>query len=220
MFTLQHYVGFCHTVWISRKYECPLPPEPYPTPPLHPILLDCHRLQEWAPCVIQQLSISYLFNIWTSQMVLVVKNLPTNTGDIGDTDFIPGLGRCPGGGHSNPLQYSSLENPMDKGAWQVTVNRVAKSQTWLKGLSSTQCIFSVLLSQVVPLFPVPTVSTRRPSISASLLSCKWVHQYHFSRFHRYALFSFLFLTCFTHLTDCRSIHLTTTDSNMFLFTAE
>jgi len=62
-------------------------------------------------------------------MVLVVKNLPTNTGDMGDTGFIPGLGRCPGGGHSNPLQYSSLENPMDKGAWQVTVYRVAKSQT-------------------------------------------------------------------------------------------
>ena len=49
-------------------------------------------------------------------MVLVVRNLPTNTGDIGDTGFIPGLGRCPGGGHGNPLQYPSLENPMDKGA--------------------------------------------------------------------------------------------------------
>ena len=44
-------------------------------------------------------------------MVLVVKNLPTNAGDIRDAGLIPGLGRCPGGGHGNPLQYSCLENP-------------------------------------------------------------------------------------------------------------
>jgi len=49
----------------------------------------------------------------------VVKNLPVNTGDgrdVRDTGSIPGLGRSPGGGHSNPLQYSCLENPMDRGA--------------------------------------------------------------------------------------------------------
>ena len=44
---------------------------------------------------------------------------------------IPGLGRSPGGGHSNPLQYSSVENPMDRGAWWATIHGVAKSQTWL-----------------------------------------------------------------------------------------
>ena len=44
-------------------------------------------------------------------MVLVVKNLPANAGDIRDTGSIPGLGRCPGGGHDNPFQYSCLENP-------------------------------------------------------------------------------------------------------------
>ena len=47
-----------------------------------------------------------------------VKNLPANAGDVGS---IPGLGRSPGGGHSNPLQYSCLENSMDRGAWQGTV---------------------------------------------------------------------------------------------------
>ena len=47
----------------------------------------------------------------------------------GDPDSIPGLGRPPGGGHGNPLQYSCLENPMDRGAWQAIVHRVAKSQT-------------------------------------------------------------------------------------------
>ena len=59
----------------------------------------------------------------------VVKNLPANTGDIKDTGSILGLGRSPGGGHGNPLQYSCLENPTDRGAWQAIVHRVTKSQT-------------------------------------------------------------------------------------------
>ena len=66
---------------------------------------------------------------WTSQVVLVVKNPPANAGDIRDAGLIPGLGRWPGGGHGNPLQYSCLENPMDREAWQVVVHRVAKSWT-------------------------------------------------------------------------------------------
>ena len=66
---------------------------------------------------------------WASQMVLVVKNLPANAGDVKEVGSIPGLGRTPGGGHGNPLRYFCLENPMDRGAWQATVHRVAKSQT-------------------------------------------------------------------------------------------
>ena len=57
-------------------------------------------------------------------VTLVVKNPPANAGDIKDTILIPGLGRSPGGGYGNPLQYSCLENPMDRGAWQATVHRV------------------------------------------------------------------------------------------------
>ena len=53
----------------------------------------------------------------------------------------PGLGRFPGGGHGNPLQYSCLENPLDRGAWQATVHRVAESQTRLKQLSKANKIF-------------------------------------------------------------------------------
>ena len=53
---------------------------------------------------------------------------------------IPGLGRSPGGGHSNPLQYPCLENPMDRGAWQATVHRVAKSRTRLKRLGTCVCV--------------------------------------------------------------------------------
>ena len=73
-----------------------------------------------------------------SQVVPVVKNQPANAGDIRDvsvTGLIPGLGRSPGVGHGNPLQYSCLENPMERGAWQATVYRVTQSWTWLKQLS-------------------------------------------------------------------------------------
>ena len=60
----------------------------------------------------------------------VVKNLLANAGDAGDVDLIPGLGRSPGGGNSNLLQYSCLGNPM-QGAWQATAHRVTKSRTRL-----------------------------------------------------------------------------------------
>ena len=59
----------------------------------------------------------------------MVKNLPANAGDIRDADSVTGSGRSPGGGHNNPLQYSCLENPVDRGAWRATVHRVAKSWT-------------------------------------------------------------------------------------------
>ena len=57
------------------------------------------------------------------------KESACNAGDVGS---VPGWGRSPGGGHENPLQYSCLENPMDKGAWQAMVHGVAKSQTRMK----------------------------------------------------------------------------------------
>ena len=57
----------------------------------------------------------------------MVKNLPANTGDARDMDSIPGSGRSPGEGHGNPLQYSCLENPLDRGGWWVTVHRVTKN---------------------------------------------------------------------------------------------
>ena len=64
-------------------------------------------------------------------MAPVVKNLPANAEDVRDAGLIPGLGRFPGGGHGNPLQYSCLENSMDRGAWRSTVHGVTKSQTRL-----------------------------------------------------------------------------------------
>ena len=71
-----------------------------------------------------------------SQVMLVVKKLPANAGDIRDTGSIPGWGRSPGGGHGNPLQSSGLENPMDRQAWKATAHRIAKSQTRLSQLGT------------------------------------------------------------------------------------
>ena len=63
-----------------------------------------------------------------SQVVLVVKNLPANAEDVRDMGSSSGSGRSPRGGHGNPLQYSHLENPMDRRAWRATVHRVTESE--------------------------------------------------------------------------------------------
>ena len=68
-------------------------------------------------------------------MVLVVKNLPVNDGNIRDVGSIPGLGSSPGGGHGSLLQYSCLEKPMNRGVWWAMVHSVTKHQTQLKWLS-------------------------------------------------------------------------------------
>ena len=68
---------------------------------------------------------------WLLQATLLVKNLPFNAGDDKDMGSIPGSGRSPGGGHGNPLEYSCLKNPMDRGAWRATVHGVTKGQTRL-----------------------------------------------------------------------------------------
>ena len=73
-----------------------------------------------------------LLGNWAVLVVIVVRNPPANAGDVREVGSIPGLGRSPGGGHGNSLQDSCLENPMDRGAWQTTVHRAAKSQTQLK----------------------------------------------------------------------------------------
>ena len=71
-----------------------------------------------------------------NQVALVVKNLPANAGDLRDVGSIPGSERFPGGAHGNPLQFSCLENPMDRGAWRAMVYRTTKSGAQLKRLST------------------------------------------------------------------------------------
>ena len=70
----------------------------------------------------------------------MVKNLPANAGDIRDSSSVPGSGRPLGGGHGNPLQYSCLENAMDRGGWQATVHRAAESDTTERLSSGILCI--------------------------------------------------------------------------------
>ena len=77
----------------------------------------------------------------------MVKNLPANAsaGDVRDVGLIPGSGRSPGRGYGNPLQYSCLENPMDRGAWRSTAHRITQSWTQLKQLSTAQHIVIVIV---------------------------------------------------------------------------
>ena len=81
----------------------------------------------------------YICGWGASQFLLVVKNLPANAGDTRDSGSIPGSGRFPWGDHGNPFKYSCLGNPMDRGAWQTMVSRVAKSWTRLKQLIMYIC---------------------------------------------------------------------------------
>ena len=67
-----------------------------------------------------------------SQVALVVKNLPASAGDLRDSGLNPGSGRYPGEGNGKPLQYSCLENPIDRGAWWATVHRITQSRTRVK----------------------------------------------------------------------------------------
>ena len=81
-----------------------------------------------------KLEIGYWY-LQASQLVLVVKNPPAKAGDIREVGLISGSERSPGEEHGNPLQYSCLENLMDRGAWRATVHGVTKSWTRLKQLS-------------------------------------------------------------------------------------
>ena len=80
-------------------------------------------------------------------MAQTVKESSCNAGGLGS---FPGLGRSPGRGHGNALQYSCLENPMDRGAWQTMVHRVAKSQTRLKQLSMHTCMHAFHCTDALP----------------------------------------------------------------------
>ena len=85
---------------------------------------------------------------WASQMALVVKNLPANAGDRRDTGSIPGSGKFPGEGNDNPLQYSCLENPRDRGVWWAIVQGITKSQTQLS-THSTDTLETIVLQKII-----------------------------------------------------------------------
>ena len=94
-----------------------------------------------------------IVNIYTLPQWLSNKESACNAGAAEDAGSIPGSGRSPGGGQGNPLQYSCLQNPKDRGAWQATVHGITKSQTLLKWLSTYIYISSVQFSSVAQWCP-------------------------------------------------------------------
>ena len=113
------------------------------------------------------LIISYLYLCSGFPGGSMVKNPPANAGDTGDTGSIPGLGRSPGGGNGNPLQYSCLENPMDRRAWWATFHgdhkRVGHDLTTKQQRQHLYLLYflhlelppSTLLSQFIPILQGP-----------------------------------------------------------------
>ena len=107
-----------------------------------PNRIYCYMLRGELTLIISQLCTHYFIYIIlfrASQFALVVRNPPANAGDLRDSGLIPAWGTSPGGGSGNPLQYSCLENLMDRGAWQTTAHGVTKS--WiqlLRGKKSKQ----------------------------------------------------------------------------------
>ena len=86
-------------------------------------------------------SIISLDRFSASQVALVVKNLPTNAGDVSDMGSVPGSGRSPGEGNGASLQYSGLDSSTDRGAWRARVYGVARSPTGLSGLTPRVAIW-------------------------------------------------------------------------------
>ena len=102
-------------------------------------------------------------HLGAAQFMLPVKNPPANAGDIRDAGSVPGLGRSPGGGHGNPLQYSCLENPMDRGGWWAAVHRVTMSCTQLKRIKQASKnhleILELPYNPAIPLLGIHTEET-------------------------------------------------------------
>ena len=104
-----------------------------------------------------------IFNVLSNlhtvfHVVLVVKNLPANAGDLRDSGSIPGSKRSPGEGHGNPLQYSCLKNPMDKGAWWTLVHRSQEAGRDWSDLAHMHTLFSILAAPDCP--PTNSISPR------------------------------------------------------------
>ena len=113
--------------------------------------------------------------MWNSWW-LSYKESTYNSGAAGDLGSIPELGRSPGGGHGNPLQYSCLKNSMDREAWRASVHRVAKSWTWLKQLSRNRnARFTCMWS---PVYWILQISIR--AVFLKLWSTDHLHQKHLS----------------------------------------
>ena len=123
-------------------------------PVLKARLPDCGVCTHWN--TLNTLSAVPFAFLGTSQAVLMVKNLPASAGDARNSGSIPRLGRSPGAGNGNPLQYSCLKNPMDRGAWRAAVHGASKSWTQLSDWVHTHThthAFLILLPTEKHIFP-------------------------------------------------------------------
>ena len=100
-----------------------------------------------------------------------VKNLTANAGNSGDAGSIPGLGRSPGGGNGNPLQYSCLENSIDRGAWQATVHGVTKSR-WSPQSMGCKCTMNYSVSNTEESSETNVMNTNIPLTQRIFLKTK------------------------------------------------
>ena len=119
----------------------------------------------------------------SAQVMLVVKTMQASAGDIRDAVSIPGLGRYPGKGHGNPLQYSCLETPMDRGAWWAIVHGIAKSRTPLKPLS-THSVFKNVVFKLSTAVSVHLASCPEFSIIVKIRDSKTGPADHFWRWNK------------------------------------
>ena len=108
-----------------------------------------------------------MWSSWAFQVALLVKSPPANAGDARDWGSIPGSERSPGGGYGNPLQYSCLEKPMDRGAWWATVHGVTKNWTRLKQLGMQHvvllaCVYWVKSLLIFQKFSLSLTIFRKP----------------------------------------------------------
>ena len=114
-----------------------------------------------------------------------------NAGATGDLGSIPGSRRSPGEKHGNPLYYSCLENPVDKGVWRATVHRSAWSQTWLRDLACTHAWLCTSFSfEQMYITPIWEVFSPFSKISSDLSGFPW----HYNKF--YVFFMYLWSTCY------------------------
>ena len=111
----------------------------------------------------------HLLMLGASQGERVVKSPPANAGDLRDSGLTPGLGRSPGGGHGNPLQYSCMENPKDRGAWWATVHGVTKSQSRsdLAAAAAATCQQKAIFTNVQVMVTLTVVSPKSPASRSS-----------------------------------------------------
>ena len=135
---------------------------------VHGVTKNRTWLSDWTELRILLFILHTVVCFWVSQVVLMVKNPPANAGDLRDMGSIPGSGRSPGGGHGNPLKYSSLENPMDRGAWQARPIGSQRVRHDSSNLALTQYVTAKLLIYASLPSPVVTISLLFMSVSLFL----------------------------------------------------